>query len=139
MLVGFLDWLKVDGDDGLRHATATPGTGQWLLQSQEFRSRMESGHNSIFWISGRPGSGKTVLSKFLFEQSKNTTIDISRNTALYFSFDWAQNIASKTAGVILRSFIFQILSQVPSSMSDFIPFSSQQHDCYTKVDTFCRS
>jgi len=134
-LVELLHWLKIDsGSSGRRAHPAIPGTGQWLFQSQSFKSWMEASQSSIFWISGKPGSGKTVLSDIIIEILQNEIVDISQNIVAYFYFDWSQGTVHTTAGAILRSLIVQILSQVPSAMSDFIPLYSQQGDFSTKSD-----
>ena len=39
-----------------------PGTGIWLLQTQQFRDwRYEANSKSYIWCYGGPGTGKTVL------------------------------------------------------------------------------
>ncbi|KAH6909962.1 hypothetical protein BKA70DRAFT_181118 [Coprinopsis sp. MPI-PUGE-AT-0042] len=41
---------------------ATPGTGMWLVKGKKFRLWLEpNGDIKIFWGSGIPGAGKTLL------------------------------------------------------------------------------
>jgi len=65
----------------------------------------------LLWISGHPGSGKTVLSAYLMEHlSANKPPFISRNTVCFFFCD--DKIESQRDGkAILRSLIHQILTR----------------------------
>ena len=60
---GLRDWLNAP-DAFVDHNTACakkyPGTGLWLLKSDQFLSWLE-GNNSIIWLTGFARSGKSVL------------------------------------------------------------------------------
>ncbi|CZR67446.1 uncharacterized protein PAC_17345 [Phialocephala subalpina] len=128
-----LDWLEVDIDYSRRRVRpAATNTCGWLFQHQDYKSWKESCNSSILWISGIPGSGKTVLCSHIIDKWNNNTFEIPQTTVAYFYFDWSQDTANLTAGALLQSFIFQILSQMPSAMSEFIPLLSQRRDCDTR-------
>ncbi|KAH6889058.1 ankyrin repeat-containing domain protein [Coprinopsis sp. MPI-PUGE-AT-0042] len=47
---------------------ATPGTGMWLVKGDKFRLWLEpNGDIKIFWGSGIPGAGKTLLASIVIE------------------------------------------------------------------------
>lgn len=52
---------------------AAQGTCEWILEDIEDRSpgftRWWNSDSPLFWISGKPGSGKSTLTKYLFEQA----------------------------------------------------------------------
>jgi amino acid transporter len=61
-----------------------PGTGNWFIESNVFKDWMASRHRTI-WITGLPGSGKTVLCASAIREVLANSTD---NTAvLYFFFD----------------------------------------------------
>lgn len=129
-------WLKVDnGSDRIN--LAAPDTCKWILRHKEFTSWLEGDNGSILWIHGKAGSGKSTLIKYITQHLEDTTAKIPQTTVASFFFHWSQDTANTTSGALLQSIIFQILSQVPSAMSDFIPLLSQQRDCYTKPDEPC--
>ncbi|KAJ9325557.1 hypothetical protein DTO027B5_6331 [Paecilomyces variotii] len=89
----------------------------WLSSSTETRW--------IYWISGKPGSGKSTLMKFLGER-----LDVQEHMlpwaqgcsvirASYFS--WSPgNVLQKSLEGLLRSLLLQILKQKPGLMSEVI-------------------
>ncbi|KAI5919945.1 ankyrin repeat-containing domain protein [Camillea tinctor] len=84
------------------------GTCQWIMDHPLFRSWLEKAENSLLWLTGHPGCGKTVLSYSLarsFEELK--TSHTSRNVLVYFCDDKVNN--QKDAKSILISLIFQIV------------------------------
>lgn len=76
----------------------------------------------LLWVSGDPGSGKSVLLSYVIKQLANHRREDNReNTALvtYFFCDDKRE-EQNTAISILRSLIYQILSQAPS-LYQYIP------------------
>ncbi|MCJ1377478.1 hypothetical protein MMC17_000573 [Xylographa soralifera] len=61
-LLKWLDPNSINVEDNLQEGLKNhhPGTGQWLFQSDCFKS-WSRGPSSLLWIHGIPGSGKTVL------------------------------------------------------------------------------
>jgi hypothetical protein len=82
-----------------------PGTCEWIVQHAEFERWSKPGEVSTpLWISGHPGMGKTVMSKFLlglFEQ-------VPSNKTLYFFFS-DRDSDKKTATSFLRAAIHQLI------------------------------
>ena len=101
-------------------------TFQWILKPPlagepsthaGFRSWLETG-DGIFWTSGKPGSGKSTLVKFI-QSSQLTTQCLSNwagakrvvTTGFYF---WSAGSAiQKTREGLLRSLLYGILRQAP--------------------------
>ncbi|KAF7895792.1 uncharacterized protein EAF01_009754 [Botrytis porri] len=55
--------------------SAAPRSGKWLLENREFRSWLSSDHNSVLWIQGKPGAGKSTLASNVIEDFKNHTLE----------------------------------------------------------------
>lgn len=52
-----------------RNPDPLPGTCHWLLDHPQYHDWRDSNCSSLLWVSGDPGSGKSVLSKFLVNQA----------------------------------------------------------------------
>ncbi|KAG8752573.1 hypothetical protein FRC14_006936 [Serendipita sp. 396] len=112
-----LKWLK-GSDPTTNHNTARkkhePGTGEWLLDSKEFKSWMEE-DGKIVWLNGIPGAGKTVLSSTVIEHLISECKNSIESRMAYYYFDFRDH-EKQTAGGCLRSLIHQLCEQ-----SDKIP------------------
>ncbi|XWX02355.1 hypothetical protein V2A60_010392 [Cordyceps javanica] len=68
-----LDWITTT-DHGAYQSDAIklrqPGTGQWLLGSENFRRWLESSNQTLY-CTGPPGVGKTILTSIVIEFLKN--------------------------------------------------------------------
>jgi Cdc6-like AAA superfamily ATPase len=62
------------------------GTGTWLLHSTEF-TRWNTRQNSLLWLYGIPGCGKTILSSTAIQHLETR----SSQHLLYFYFDFSDN------------------------------------------------
>lgn len=64
------------------------GTGQWLLQSQEY-STWRTEKNSFLWLRGKTGCGKTILASTLIEDLDKLERSATPSPyLLYFYFDF---------------------------------------------------
>ncbi|KAF2034828.1 hypothetical protein EK21DRAFT_107457 [Setomelanomma holmii] len=113
-----------------RHDTIRDAHGQtlaWLFDTSEQRSPATldnwlSSEDVLYWISGKPGSGKSTLMKFLhsdersLERLKSWTKGGRLIHAAYFFWDAGKSLQKSHEG-LLRSLLFDILRQNP----DFIP------------------
>ncbi|KAH7358175.1 hypothetical protein B0T11DRAFT_319313 [Plectosphaerella cucumerina] len=83
-----------------------PGTCEWIVQHAEFERWSKAGDISTpLWISGHPGMGKTVMSKFLLDHFEQ--MDPPHQT-LYFFFNDRDN-DKKTAVSFLKAAIHQLI------------------------------
>ena len=87
------------------------GTCQWVLHTPEYHSWATESEATLLWITGHPGSGKTVLSSFLTQQLASTSSTKRHEPVICFFFcnDSIEN--QRDAKAILRSIIFQILME----------------------------
>ncbi len=65
-----------------RNPDRMPGTCHWLLDHPQYHDWRDSNCSSLLWISGDPGSGKSVLSKYLVDQA----FPSASYTTCYFFF-----------------------------------------------------
>jgi hypothetical protein len=79
---------------------------------------------SIFWISGRPGSGKSTLMKFIVEHP-NTLRGLKEwsgkdkmTTASFYFWSSAKDPLQKSGTGLLRSILYQILRECPELIRD---------------------
>ncbi|KAG8753175.1 hypothetical protein FRC14_006356 [Serendipita sp. 396] len=107
-----LRWFK-GADPTTNHNAARkkhePGTGEWLLDSEEFRVWMQEARK-IMWLNGIPGAGKTVLSftviDYLISECKNN----AEGRIAYYYFDFGDH-GKQTASGCLRSLTHQLCEQ----------------------------
>jgi WD40 repeat protein len=97
-----------DDDFNFYHDRWMPGTCSWILSDSTFIRWMQSPISpQTLWISGSPGSGKSILSSFLISHFRNMGI----NCNFYF-FRFGDRV-QRSAGSFLRSLAFQIAQQSP--------------------------
>lgn len=84
------------------------GTCQWILSNSQFREWSLQQDTCLLWISGYPGSGKTILSAYLLDQLDAAESPNLRTAVCYFFCD--EKIETQRDGTtILRSLIHQLL------------------------------
>ncbi|KAL8798161.1 MAG: hypothetical protein Q9182_006912 [Xanthomendoza sp. 2 TL-2023] len=91
-----------------------PGTCEWFLQHQRYRTWLEATGSAWLWVTADPGCGKSVLSRFLvdsFKDSEDTPAMLRESGIVcYFFFkDDADSNRSATNG--LASVLHQLFSQ----------------------------
>lgn len=104
------------------------GSDNWLLRNKSYQSWLCSDRNDLFWIAGKPGSGKSTLMKFLVDGIRGNTLALPRRAivaAIFFDFRYilVQN-GENVRGLLLRALLYQILENDPSILSGFRPFLS---------------
>jgi Cdc6-like AAA superfamily ATPase len=78
------------------------GTGTWLLQSEEF-AQWNARPNSLLWLYGIPGCGKTILSSTAIQHLETC----SSQPLLYFHFDF-----NDTRKQNLQDMVMSLVSQL---------------------------
>jgi hypothetical protein len=135
-----LNHLRFDGMDD-RHANIRPAhtmTFPWLFQSStspvagrsvtRFVDWMVS-EDRLYWISGKPGSGKSTLMKYAWDHdlTRSNLGAWARNCELVITnfFFWAASRTElpKSQEGLLRSILYQILRRCP----DLIPHTFPTH------------
>lgn len=89
----------------------TEGTCEWILKNPEYKSWIDGSQASFLWVTGHPGSGKTTLSSYIAThlESEEESIGASPMVCSFFCNEGIEN--QRDAQAILRSIIFQILSE----------------------------
>lgn len=110
------DSLAFDQIDA-RHATikrAHVRTCKWLKNKDEYLDWLNpskiSEHHGFLWVKGNPGTGKSTLMKFAFDQARKTMKD---KVILSFFFNArGEELERSTAGMY-RSLLLQLLQRIP--------------------------
>ncbi|KAJ7889160.1 hypothetical protein B0H14DRAFT_3429814 [Mycena olivaceomarginata] len=84
-----------------------PNTGLWLFKRMEFMEWIYA-RNSLLWLEGISGSGKTVLSSTII-----ATLRSRAEPLAYFYFD-TNNSEQRTVTQLLRLLVWQISARGPS-------------------------
>ncbi|KAF2493004.1 hypothetical protein BU16DRAFT_514299, partial [Lophium mytilinum] len=111
-----------------RHSKITgahPGTFQWISLTH-FIPWLQADDDAIFWLSGKPGSGKSTLMKYLAD-SPETIAQLERwadtrelVTASFF-FWVAGNEMQKSQEGLLQSLLYQVLRKHPKLIPTIFP------------------
>lgn len=123
-----LDWLA--GVDYINQQNdfigrRQPGTGQWLLESEEFRTWIATENKTLF-CPGIPGAGKTILTSIVIDHLSSSYSSFSGSKAigiayLYLNFR-RQN--EQQPGNLIASLLKQLLLNLDSRLP--IPESVQR-------------
>lgn len=91
------------------------GTGLWFLKSNDAFARWKTRRNSILWLYGIPGCGKTILSSTIIEDlKKDLKKTLPHLPPLYFYFDF-NDTTKQTLESMVRSLISQLQSKCEGS------------------------
>lgn len=87
----------------------------WIMEDATYIRWLGDDQSRVLWLHGDPGKGKTMLAIALIEEfSRKLRLNQSVNdTALVYFFCDNQDDRRKTASLILRGLIYQILCQRP--------------------------
>ncbi|KAK9800153.1 hypothetical protein SCARD494_01946 [Seiridium cardinale] len=85
-------------------------TCSWMLTTSQYKEWKQhqklTDHHGFFWIRGKPGSGKSIMMKYLFSKAKST-VRSARVISFFFNARGAQ-LEHSTLG-LYRSLLFQLL------------------------------
>lgn len=112
-------------------AEAHKETFRWILnddpsEGKNIFLRWLEAENGIFWVSGKPGSGKSTLMKFLAcHQKTSETVTLWAAPhhcviAQYYFWSAGTHLQKSLEGLI-RSLLFEILRREPKLMSTILP------------------
>ena len=114
-----IDWLKPTDSDApaseyRKHLNShVPGTGQWILDTDQYRRWFEGGDQGALWIRGIPGSGKSVVAASLVRKLQSQ----AEFPVLFFFFREII-MSNRTPQALLRDFAGGLLPRCPSLQSD---------------------
>ncbi len=103
-------------DERITSLTAAQGsTCKWFLYKPEYTSwrdvAQQSDHGGFLWIKGNPGTGKSTLMRYLFEQAKTNTSHHSSQITLSFFFLARGTIEEKSTVGLYRSLLHQLFEK----------------------------
>ncbi|KAH0541223.1 hypothetical protein FGG08_004279 [Glutinoglossum americanum] len=115
------------------------GTNDWILSDETFRKWKQSSENSLLWILGGPGYGKTVLSAAILDHL-DCTAEVRIENFLVTFFFWNEtDHRSNNAVAMYRSTLWQLLRQQPALFRHVIPnFEIQRHQLFESVQSLTR-
>lgn len=105
-------------DERLTHLTPSQGTTcRWFLTESKYKSWQDGAHQSehggFLWIKGNPGTGKSTLMKYLFEETQVNSKDCLSRITLSFFFLARGTAEEKTTMGLYRSLLHQLLQTAP--------------------------
>jgi hypothetical protein len=100
-------------------ARRLPGTGEWFLQSRTFIYWLASKHSGVsssIWITGLPGSGKTLLCASAIQKMLTIKTTGTEDMAVLYFFCDHRDPAKVTYDSFLMTLARQMLSHSPEFM-----------------------
>ncbi|KAH6631000.1 hypothetical protein B0J18DRAFT_117751 [Chaetomium sp. MPI-SDFR-AT-0129] len=97
---GSCQWLTAD--DAFQHWANGPGHGRYDGQAQQMSYELEEADTKILWLTGRPGTGKSVASGHVVRYLEACNLDCS------FYFFRHSDEAGSTVAALLQSLAFQM-------------------------------
>ncbi|PLB41064.1 ankyrin repeat-containing domain protein [Aspergillus candidus] len=113
-----IDWLEPTDSDSpaseyRKHLNShVPGTGQWILDTDQYRQWFEGGDQGALWIRGIPGSGKSVVAASLVRK-----LQLQAEFPVLFFFFREIIMSNRTPQALLRDFARGLLPRCPSLQS----------------------
>jgi len=101
-----------------RNPAAVEGTCRWVLNHPQYKDWLQSPEASFLWISGDPGSGKSVLASFLVDALAEMRRTSNLNFA-YFFFK-SDNLEQSSAANALQALLHQLLIHQPDLASEAV-------------------
>lgn len=105
---------------------AREGTLEWIWEGQ-FRDWVNQG-NGVFYISGKPGSGKSTLMKQILQRLLEQNDIHGRDLVISFFFSDRGTTLEKTREGFLRTLVVYILQHTPKLFSYILPEYKKQKD-----------
>jgi predicted AAA+ superfamily ATPase len=108
-LVKIRTWLSAPDSSTNYHKAIKlhqPGTGQWFLDSEEFK-KWKKDNASFIWLYGIPGCGKTILSSTVLQNVLESSEEDIGQAVVYFYFDFTDP-QKQDPELMIRSLISQL-------------------------------
>lgn len=105
-------------DERLTTLVAAQGkTCRWFLSSPPYTSwidpEQKDVHGGFLWIKGNPGTGKSTLMKFLFEDAKAKSRGSPSHITISFFFLARGTVEERSTTGLYRSLLHQLLTKTP--------------------------
>jgi len=117
--------------DGTRYGKITRehgGSLEWLWQNEEYRNWAQSTTSNLLYVEGKPGSGKSTLTKYFERNLAEKVPDSKSGTVVYYFYTQRGTTQEAMHQNMLRSILHSILTQDESAFYHFQPeFRRFQH------------
>ena len=113
------DWLNAPDatiDHNAACAKKHPGTGEWLVKSPQFDGWLKEG-NSIMWLNGFAGSGKSVLCSTAIQFALRHRRSDPNVGIAFFYFTFTDK-AKQDESAMLRALLLQLSCQLQDGHAD---------------------
>ncbi|KAL2130115.1 hypothetical protein VTI74DRAFT_6894 [Chaetomium olivicolor] len=123
-----IDLLYFDKIDArlLSLKAAHDQTCLWFLEKHKYRQWLDlrniKPHHGFLWIKGKPGSGKSILMKFLEERTRHSVArDPNRLFASFFFYAPGEQLERSTLG-LYRSLLWQLFQRASDLQRVLVEF-----------------
>lgn len=93
-------------------------TCDWIMQRKDYREWLESNDlkacNGLFWIKGNPGTGKSIITKFLYQRLQGQLRRETGKLAIPFFFNARGNRFERSTLGLYQSLLFNLFTIEPS-------------------------
>ncbi|KAI5921697.1 ankyrin [Camillea tinctor] len=100
--------------------TAQKKTCAWLPKRDLYKSwkdfAQQGEHHGFLWIKGKPGTGKSVMMKYLLQHERRSK---TNDIIISFFFNARGSILERTTEGLYRSLLFQLLRAIPNQEIDY--------------------
>jgi WD40 repeat protein len=114
------DYVRVD-------SFRMPGSCAWIVEKQAYQQWRDSRGPPIYWITAKPGTGKSVLSGYVIKHLK----ELGHSCMFYFFMHGDKS--KSNAGLFLRSMAWQ-MSSTHSEIFDFLLKTCKKDPQLAKAD-----
>ena len=111
---------------------AASGTCKWLLEHETYKS-WAACPRGLLWIKGKPGSGKSTLLRYALDDVVGPPNSGERDLVLSFFFFGQGAELQRTPLGLFRSLLYQLLHDVPDTLSDLVATFQKWHDTVKKT------
>ena len=122
--IEFMHWIaNIDYEEDHERISSKrhPGTGDWMIQKEEFQAWFKNPSSQLLWCYGKPGSGKTVLASHSLEYI-TTQAALNEEVGIVFCYLNYKQADAQRPRHILSSFIKQLCWKrpvLPQQLLDF--------------------
>lgn len=115
------DWLRAP-DATVDHYAAClkkhPGTGSWLIRDRQFTKWLIE-ENSMLWLNGFAGSGKSVLCSTVIQHIFRRRQSDPHTGIAFFYFTFNDE-SKRDASAMLRALLLQLTSQLQDGQAELV-------------------
>ncbi|KAL4792826.1 ankyrin repeat-containing domain protein [Aspergillus venezuelensis] len=111
---------------------AVLGTWEWITKTERYKLWKNRSIHNLLWIAGEPGSGKSVLARYIFDND----LPIGHPSAAVCHFFFKDNNAQNSLATALCAILHQLFSQQPHLIRHAVPlWQSDGESIKTEVET----